>query len=581
MGARLAAAVTLAALLLPVAPAAAGDPIMQLGEVRAGMVCTGYSVVRGTDVASFRVEVIDVVGSQATGDQPLIIVGVSGPAIDATGVGPGFSGSPIYCPDAAGVQRNIGAISASIGSYGGKVVLATPIEALLANPVEAPRARPPSARAAAARRRLRREGVRPLAAPLTVSGVTEPLGRALAAAGERVGRRVLTVPAGPFGGFAAQTLRPGSAVSVAYASGDLVLSGIGTVSYVDGDRVWAFGHPFEAAGARSLLLQDAYVFGVVNEPNAAFTGGSYKLAVGGHDLGTLTNDALSAVVGAVGTLPPTVPMHVVARDRDTGAERVLDVTVADETDVDNPTGAGPLSTVAPLTVAQAATVLRSAPGRLTGTMCMSVVFRERPRRPARFCNRYLSSTLQDGGPFGSTVAGEAAADVAHAVGLIESYEGRAPHVRRVSARLELERGERLAIMRSVKAPRRVRPGQIARLRVTLQRVRGGRVTRTYRVRIPRGIRAGRRPLMLVGAREELSDEELLELLLGGDIEEVEPSRGPASLDGLISAIGSLRRWDGVRLRLGSARGRAFRDERLLISGRVATIVRVARQPSNR
>ena len=61
-------------------------------------------------------------------DGPRILFEVSGAAIDATGIGPGFSGSPIYCPDGAGTNRNIGAISQSIGEYGGKAGLATPIE---------------------------------------------------------------------------------------------------------------------------------------------------------------------------------------------------------------------------------------------------------------------------------------------------------------------------------------------------------------------------------------------------------------------------------------------------------------------
>ena len=56
-------------------------------------------------------------------------------------MGPGFSGSPILCPDAQGVARNIGAISASVGEYGNDVALATPIEAILGNPVDAPRGR--------------------------------------------------------------------------------------------------------------------------------------------------------------------------------------------------------------------------------------------------------------------------------------------------------------------------------------------------------------------------------------------------------------------------------------------------------
>src|SRR5918992_6114692 len=166
----LPAAVTAAALLVPASAAFAGDPIMPLGEVRSGMQCTGYSVVRGTDVSSFGVEVIDVVDDRASGSGPRILVRVFGPAVDETGIGPGFSGSPIYCPDAQGTQRSIGAISESVGEYGGKVALATPIEAILGNPADAPHARAAAATFARAR---------PLAAPLTITGLSPRLGNAV------------------------------------------------------------------------------------------------------------------------------------------------------------------------------------------------------------------------------------------------------------------------------------------------------------------------------------------------------------------------------------------------------------------
>src|SRR3954452_6507865 len=97
-----------AALLASAAPAvAAGDPIMPLWQVHGGMRCTAYSVIHGTDISSFDVDVLDVTGGEAStgGD---ILIQVSGPAVDATGLGPGFSGSPIYCPDAEGVSRVIG-----------------------------------------------------------------------------------------------------------------------------------------------------------------------------------------------------------------------------------------------------------------------------------------------------------------------------------------------------------------------------------------------------------------------------------------------------------------------------------------
>src|SRR3954464_12259846 len=133
----LAAAV--AALLVPAAQAhAAGDPTMPLWQVSAGMKCTGYSVIRGTEISSFDVDVLDVTGGEASVGPGSILVGVSGPAVDGTGIGPGFSGSPIYCPDGAGTNRVIGAISESVVEYGGKVALAMPIEAILDTPIDVP-----------------------------------------------------------------------------------------------------------------------------------------------------------------------------------------------------------------------------------------------------------------------------------------------------------------------------------------------------------------------------------------------------------------------------------------------------------
>jgi hypothetical protein len=354
---------------------------------------------------------------------------------------------------------------------------------------------------------------------------------------------------------------------------------VGTVSYTDGDRVWAFGHPFESAGARDLLLQDAYVFTVINDPNASITGGSYKLAVAGHDLGTLTNDASTAIVGRVGALPPTTLVRAAASDHDTGASRLMEANVADETDVDTPTGFTPLGAVAPLAIAEAAgSVLRSAPGRLTGRMCLRITFRERPKTPARFCNRYLSSTIlaPDAGPLGNSVAFSAALDALDAISLIEAYQGRTPHVTKVGANIDVRRGEQLAFLRRIKAPHRVKPGQRVRLRVTMQRVRDGNLTRTYHVRIPQHIKPGRRALKLVGFQQSAPDDALLELLLGDDTGEQSES-GPATLSDLIGQIKALGRWDGVTVRMRGHEKRAFRDDDLVITGRAATTVRVAKR----
>src|SRR3954467_5441400 len=168
------------------APAQAGDPIMPLSQVHRGMHCTGYSVVKGTDISSFDIDVIDVT-------EDGILIEASGPAVDQTGIGEGFSGSPIYCKDSQGVARNIGAIAAGIGDYGNHKALATPIEAMLAEPVVAP-ARNGAAKSPAAR-------ARPLLAPLTISGISAPMQQRVLAAAHRAGRAVITSPRAADGTF--------------------------------------------------------------------------------------------------------------------------------------------------------------------------------------------------------------------------------------------------------------------------------------------------------------------------------------------------------------------------------------------
>jgi hypothetical protein len=572
----LLAAVAATALLIPATAAQAGDPVMALGDVRSGMQCTGYSVVRGTDVASFDVEVIDVVDDRASGVGPRILVKVSGPAVDETGVGPGFSGSPIYCPDGQGVQRSIGAISEGIGEYGGKVVLATPIEAILGSPVDAPHAK--QARSTLAR-------ARPLAAPLTVTGLNPRLGNALQRAAAERGRVVFATPAGPLGSFPPQQLRPGSAFGVGYASGDIAASAIGTITYTDGDSVWGFGHPLDGVGARSLLLQDAYVFRVIDNPLAiAESTGTYKYAAAGHDIGTLTNDALDAVVGRVGALPPTVPVRVVATDLDTGAERTVATNVADESRVDQPSGGSILSFLAPLAVAQAAgTVLGGSPARLTGRACFAIALKEAPR-PARFCNRYVSD-LPDPLGAGNVVAGSASTDLLEALALVDSFKAGEAHVTRVDGHVEIARGQRQAFLRGVRLPPSGSPGAKVTATLALRHVRGRLERRRVRLRLPSQLRPGKRRIVFTGVDVDFGGGDLLELFgIDVGLESGGGALGPPSLRRLLARIRGVHRYDGISARRPSDDPEDFdpgepsyRDPNLRISGRARATIRIRRR----
>ncbi len=97
-------------------------------------------------------------------------------------------------------------------------------------------------------------------------------------------------------------------MAASFSSGDVSISAIGTVAYRNGASVWGFGHPFEGLGRRALLIQDAYVYSVVNNPVNSDSAFTYKLAVPGHTVGALTNDFTQRASSARSAAPPrTIP----------------------------------------------------------------------------------------------------------------------------------------------------------------------------------------------------------------------------------------------------------------------------------
>jgi hypothetical protein len=540
------------------AASADGGPIMPLSQVQAGMDCSGDTVVQGTTITSFNVHVINVV--QTTGEGPRIMVSVSGPAVDATGIAQGFSGSPVYCQDALGTMRNIGAISEGVGQYGNNVGLVTPIEQMLGESVKPP--------ASAPRLSVR---TRPLLGPLMVGGLSPGLLALLQRAGASAGRTVLAVPVGgPASSFPLQPLVPGASVSISYSSGAIPMGGIGTVTYRDGQNVYAFGHELDGAGRRSLLLGDAYVYYVVSNPGVLGT--SYKFASPGHIEGTMTNDTPNAVIGVVGPTPATVPIHVAVRDLDTGGSLTLDSQVADETDVGTPLGASPVSLVSPLEIGQAATqIFNGPPANESGRMCLRVALRE-SRVPLQFCNRYVGTAgTGTAGLAPPELALAASSDAATALGLIDQVQFAALHVTGVSAQISAQRGLAEATLVSAHGPARVRPGRTVTVRATVRLYRGGLRTISLRLRVPRNahgllvatLRGPDSPIGAAGAAQNL--QQSLTLTFGGG----GPSPGPApsSIASLRKAFAGIANYDGLMVTFGLRKPqRAYRDGALLING---------------
>ncbi len=93
-------------------------------------------------------------------------------------------------------------------------------------------------------------------------------------------------------------LRPGDAVGVSLIRGDLEMGATGTVTYVDGSNVYAFGHPFLNLGPTSFAMTRAHVFTVLPSLDS-----SLKIASLGAVIGTMSQDRATAIGGTIGAPP--------------------------------------------------------------------------------------------------------------------------------------------------------------------------------------------------------------------------------------------------------------------------------------
>ncbi len=561
------------AVALPAGTAMAAAPVMPLKDVRAGMKCTAYSVFKGQAIEPFDVDVLDVVGQASNGESaPRILIRVSGERVKDTGVGPGFSGSPIFCPTADGTLANAGAISETIGEYGGFTVLATPIEQILATPVTAPTAKT----RLSPRDRWILRNAKPISSPLTLGGVNRTVMRGLQSRASKRGVTVLAAPSVPSDSSPVLPFQPGSAVSVGLSSGDLSIAGIGTVSYVDGPDVWAYGHQFDGIGARDLILQDAYVASIINNPVQVEGYSTYKLSGPIHDRGTLSDDGFNAVVGSEGALPPLTTVRVQAHDADRDLDRDMTVDVADETDVGNPAGVSPLSYVGPLAVLSGATdVMGAGPQTVAGSMCMEVKLREL-NKPLRFCNRYVNDGVTNGETIGTNpLAQSAGLDASLALAPFDLYKGKPVHIQSATAQIEQTRAQRQAYLRRLVLPRRVRRGSTVPFKLVVQVVRGPEKTITGRWHVPRKLDKGKRRIQVRGVDPDSGgggafDEIIIDL--SGE-ESYYDSEGPRTLRQLVDGFKAMKRWDGLRVK---GAGRFYRDDTYRIGGRAFAKVKVVR-----
>jgi len=328
----LLAGVAAAQAPLPKAPA-----LFPLEDLRPGMKGTARTVFSGSEAEEFGVEILGVLPGFPGPRQSAIIARLTGANVEKTGVFAGMSGSPVYIDG-----KIVGAIAFSFPFSKEPIAGITPIKQMIdlfnkgsenIKPKE-PRAvsfsqlastdwKPNLPKPAVSSISLLApvsagsplmpligQQMTPIATPLVFSGISpeslSAFAPQLAASGllpvSGVGGSAAITPLGEVNG---NTFPPGSSISVQLVRGDYSLAAAGTVTLRDNDRIYAFGHPFLSLGASDMPMTEASVVTVISNMN-----NSFKLAVPGKMVGSISQDRASGIYGLLRQAPKMIPVKV-------------------------------------------------------------------------------------------------------------------------------------------------------------------------------------------------------------------------------------------------------------------------------
>lgn len=297
-----------------VAAQAQAVDFMPVADVKTGMEGIAKTVLVGDTISTFNVKVLGIMKDKGpSGD--LILAKFSGPVMDKTGgIAHGMSGSPVYING-----KLVGAVAYGWGFADGTIGMITPIADMVKLwniPYEKEMAH-----------QWQDGQLIPMGTPLMAYGFDRD---ALDYMAKKLPQYHYDMydTAAANGDDVVKPLVPGGSVAALLVDGDLKLGAIGTVTYVDDDKVVAFGHPFLKHGSTNYFMHNSSIFTVVKSVESAF-----KLGSMGAEVGSVVEDRGSGIAGTVGRIHAGIPVRMVIRDLDTGKERTAYVKVIESSDM--------------------------------------------------------------------------------------------------------------------------------------------------------------------------------------------------------------------------------------------------------
>ena len=518
---------------------------MPVAELGPGMTGTGYTVILGGKPEPFDAEILGVL-KDVYPDQDIVVARLRGLGLEETGVLAGMSGSPVYVDDAL-----VGAVAYRLVDFGREAIAGIiPIENMLrlqmqhtasnAKANDAQVARVLAAVAAAVSGKgspmlsadlfpaTSNIGLEPIATPVAVSGFQPQLTKQLAPLFAGLGWHLTAGGVGGLEQVEAQ-LEPGGAVAVQLMTGDMSVTATGTITHLDGDHLFAFGHPFLQGGNVDFPMTGAHVITVLNSAAS-----SSKLTIAGTDvMGSIRQDRLAGIYGVLGEVPEMIPVHLMLDDGTGNERRFVFELVSDKL----------------------LTPLYLFVGLFNGVQSIDKVFGDSSLRvtanldlegyaPLSFSNLFSSE---------SQAAVMLSRTIASIFTALHSNEFELIHVNDIDLRVEVDNRLRTAQITRVWSDRQsVRPGDSVILMVGLKPYRLPEIVERIRITVPEGTGPG--PLtLLIGDAATISREE--ESFIQG-------SFSPKNIGHLVRLLSSIRRNDRIIIQMSRP------DEGGLVSGEV-------------
>lgn len=534
--------------LSTVMAAAQSVEFFPLSSVEPGMKGVGKTVFRGTQVESFNVEILGVLEKIGPG-QNLVLAKLSGDKLEHYGVFAGMSGSPVYIDG-----KLLGAVSYAFSFATEPIAGITPIGEM----VDVFKDHTPTSFRLAQQKMdlsslyradsagLFRLGssaasvdpgsvfpalahfgnLRPIDTPLGLSG-------AAPAAVSPFARLFSSIGLSPVLGAGTATsdeasdapLEAGSTVAVQLVRGDMDVSASGTVTYVDGNQIYAFGHPFLSVGNTDMPMSKAAVLGVI--PNLM---NSQKISATTVPVGSIRQDRATGILGVKGAKPKLIPVNVNLKTGP-GETRTFHYEIVTDSLL------SPI--LVAMTVENSITSSERAIGGQTLQVKCHVSLKGYPQ--VNFENSISDLTGSSG------IAGIAAAAPVNFI-LTSGFDNI--QMEQVDVDVSAYESTREATLEKVwQDETEARPGEEVGITVFMRKSNGEVTSAKYPVKIPDGLPPG--PLkILIGDGLTLSR---------ADAETEDAEFVPKDLDQLVRAINNLKKNDRLYIRL-------FRDQKGAVVG---------------